>query len=528
MRCWPLLLLVLAAGLCAQRPPVAVERADPAGEFFAAGGLVRVELTLDPAERERLRKQPREYAHATLRIDGGEAWVDVGVKLKGSAGSFRKIDEGPGFTVNLGKFGNAARLHGLRRFHLNNGAQDDSRLCEWLGNEVFTAAGHPAPRVSHAHVFLDGVELGLYVLREAFDEQFVQRVFGDAVGNLYDGGFCRDIDAELEKDEGKGPGDQADLRRLREVSVAFDAAGAERFAAAVDVDALIDFCALEAMLGHWDGYSLNRNNYRLWIGAAPGRAVFLPHGMDQLFGDSSASILRHPSAIVAQALMQQPEWRKRYRERLRQLLPLFAPTRLEPRLQAASARLQKELRRSAPELARAQEAATRDLINRVAARYRDLRQQVRAPEPRPLPLAVGRAAPLRDWRPAAQTEHVSLAKKGFKGVTTLHLASDQPGTEPRRGAYRTTLLLERGRYRLESKARCEGLAAGPIDGRGGACLAVDDAHSKGLTGDQNWQDLVCEFEVAEYQRDVELRLELAAPAGKVWFRLDSLQIVRLP
>ncbi|MCA8966221.1 MAG: CotH kinase family protein, partial [Planctomycetes bacterium] len=183
MRAW--LPLLLSAGvLHAQRAEPGAERPDPAREFFAAGGLVRAELTLAPEDREHLRQQPREYVRATLRIDGGEAWADVGVKLKGSAGSFRKVDDGPGFTVNLGKFGNAARFHGLRRFHLNNGAQDDSRLCEWLGNEVFTAAGYPAPRVSHAHVFLDGVELGLYVLREAFDEQFVQRVFGDAPGNL--------------------------------------------------------------------------------------------------------------------------------------------------------------------------------------------------------------------------------------------------------------------------------------------------------------------------------------------------------
>ena len=514
--------LTLTLGLAAQRPAGDVARPDPAREFFASGALLRVEVTLAPAEREQLRQQPRRYVHATVRVDGGEPWVDVGVKLKGSAGSFRKVDEGPGFTVNLGKFGGAATLHGLRRFHLNNGAQDESRLCEWLGNEIFTAAGRPAPRVSHAHVFLDGEELGLYVLRESFDEQFVLRVFGAGKGNLYDGGFCQDVDADLEKDAGDGADDRADLRRLLAICREFDAGRSTRFEQALDIDALIDFCALEAMLGHWDGYSLNCNNYRLWLGTTDGSGVFLPHGMDQLFGDSEASILRHPTGIVAQTLMEQPEWRKRYRERLRQLLPLFAPQRLEPKLQAIAARLDKELRRSAPELARAHEDATRDLIARVQARYRSLRVQVRAPEPMPLQLAVGRSAPLRDWRPAAQTDHVDLAKKGFKGVTTLTIVSRDGGDEERRGAFRTTLLLERGRYRLLAKIRCEDLEGG------GAWLEVDGARSEVQNGNVNWQTISCDFEVSELQRDVELHLQYAARSGQAWFRLDSLQLERLP
>jgi hypothetical protein len=386
--------------------------------------------------------------------------------------------------------------------------------------------------VAHARVLLDGKDLGLYVLRESYDKQFLLRAFGNNHGNLYDGGFCQDIDSDLEKDSGDGPDDRSDLHALLTLCREFDAERTVRFEQRVDVDALIDFCALEAMLGHWDGYSQNRNNFRLWLATAPARAVFLPHGMDQLLGDSEASILRHPPAIVASAVMQVPAWRKRYRERCKQLLPLFAPNKLLPRLKALAAKLRKELHAMDPEAASGFDGAVNDLIGRLEARYRNLQVQVKAPEPKPMPFPPSGAIALKTWHPAAETDHVELAKKGFQGVQTLQIACQKRGDEPRQAQWRTTLLLGQGRYRLVATARCEDVEGPPPgdDGAptGGARLAVDDARSERLFGDQNWKALSCEFEVGEYQRDVELRLELRAMAGRAWFRFDSLQLQKLP
>ena len=528
----PLLFACCASTLLAQTPPPATNP-DPAHDFFAKGEIVRFDLTLDPAERQKLKDKPREYVPCTVKVDGKQTWAKVGVKLKGSAGSFQSLDERPGFTLNLGKFGEATRFQGLQRFHLNNGAQDDSRLHEWLGHEIFTAAGYPAPRVAHARVRLDGKDLGLYVLREAFDKQFLARVFGkDAHGNLYDGGFCQDLDSNLQKDSGDGPDDHSDLHRLLDICRDFDAERTTRYELAVDIDAMIDFCALEAMLGHWDGYSQNRNNFRLWMPTMPGRARFLPHGMDQLFGDAEASILRHPPAFAASALMQNPIWRKRYRERLRALLPLFQPSKLLPRAKALGSKLRRELQSFDPAAAEGYDGALQNLQERLEARYRNLQEQVKAPEPKPQQFPGNRPLALRTWHPAAETDHIELLKRGFQGVTALQVASKQRGTEPLQGAWRTTLLLGKGHYRLTAVARSEKVEAPPKgeDGEvsGGLRLAVDGARSERLFGDQNWQPLVCDFEVGEFQRDVELRLELRAMAGRGWFRFDSLQLEKRP
>src|SRR4029079_9819814 len=181
---------------------------------------------------------------------------------------------------------------------------------ELICSELFLAAGVPTPRTTHARVWLNGRDLGLYVLKEGFDKTFLKRHFKDPTGNLYDGGFVQDIDADLEKDAGEGPDDRSDLKSLVAATRESDSAKRfEKLEALVDIDQFLTFTALELMCSHWDGYVNNRNNYRVYFDPTGKRFHFFPHGMDQMFGDPNASVLQTPGALVAQAIMLNPEWR---------------------------------------------------------------------------------------------------------------------------------------------------------------------------------------------------------------------------
>jgi hypothetical protein len=182
--------------------------------------------------------------------------------------------------------------------------------------------------------------------------------------------------------------------------------------------------------------------------------------------------------------------------------------------------------------ARAHADAVRSLIERIRSRAEQLERQVRAPEPKPLQLAPGKTLVLKTWNPAAETDRLELAKKSYQAVTALHLRCLERTDEPQRGRWRTHLLLGKGRYQLRGTARCEDVEPPPKDGdgnpHGGVRLRAGDASSDKLGGDHNWGPLVCEFEVGEFQRNVELACELVGHKGRAWFRLDSLQLARLP
>src|SRR5436190_4463 len=233
--------------------------------FFAEPKFLHLEIELGPKELDALRREPRKYVRGTLTV-GAAKYADVGIHLKGAAGSFRGIDDKPGLTLNMNKFGKEQTFFGLDKFHLANSVQDNSYINELISGELFRAAGIPASRITHAFVSVNGRKRGFYYLKEGYDKQFLLHHFKNADGNLYDGGFLRDIDQPLQLLRGKNDvKNHADLKALtaatREPNKAVRLQKMEKL---LDLDKFVDFLCIETLTWDWDGYPMNRNNYRIY------------------------------------------------------------------------------------------------------------------------------------------------------------------------------------------------------------------------------------------------------------------------
>jgi len=159
---------------------------------------------------------------ATVR-EGNNVYTNVAVHLKGHLGSFRPVDSKPAFTLNFDKNAKGQRFHGLQKIHLNNSVQDYSYVSEQISRELFLRAGIPAPRASHTTAELNGRPLGLYVLVEGWNKQFLKRFFKNPNGNLYDGGFGKDITYPLDATSGDEPAYAA----LHDALVSYDTAATQ-------------------------------------------------------------------------------------------------------------------------------------------------------------------------------------------------------------------------------------------------------------------------------------------------------------
>jgi hypothetical protein len=496
---------------------------DPSAEFFNQGKIPNLRIRLTPKEEAQLRADQRRYVDCTLTEDDTRTYEKVRVKLKGAAGSFRNLDDRPAFTLSMKKKGE--RFHGLDKFHLNNSVQDESYLNELICAQLFLEAGYPAARVTHARVWLNDRDLGFYVLKEGFDEHFIARHFSGPQGNLYDGGFCQDIDAQLEKDAGDGPDDLSDLKAL--VAACREGNQEQRWAlveAKLDVPAFLNYVALELMMSHWDGYARNRNNYRVYFRGDNHKAMFLPHGMDQMFGDANAGVFDVPGAMVCSAVLHNPKWKDQYRERVRALLPLFSADKLHAKIDTAHARMRPVVAKISEDRARHLDDRVRDFKNRVAERQKNIRNQF---PPEPIPFNAQGVALIEDWEPRAADGDVKLEKKMIGG--RLHLSIETGPSNRCASSFRTKVRLARGRYRLEAKVSTNNVT--PLADSSGAGAGVrlsGQMRTTGASGSAGGQTVAHEFEIGEELREVELVAELRSTSGSALFDAATLRVVKIP
>jgi spore coat protein H len=379
----PLLLCATVALLAVAARADKPAKNDESSQFFANKKVVpKFVISADEVTLKTLRQDPRKYMPVSVTVDGVE-FNTVAMHLKGGAGSFRGVDDKPALTLNFDKYQDKQRFHGLDKIHLNNSVQDPWWMTEIICGDLFLAAGVPTARATHAVVELAGRPRGLYVLKEGYNRTFLKRYFKNPDGNLYDGGFCTDINANLELSHGKEKTPtHAELKALVDACQERDLPKRkERVEKLLDLDRFISLAALEVMTWHWDGYCLKPNNYRLYHDPSVNKIIIIPHGMDQMFGipggDTNGPITAPASGLVARAVFEVPEWRKRYYERVAELRKtIFVPEAMEKRVDELAAKIQPVLNEIDKGTARDFPNRVKDLKNRIRLRAMSIDQQL--------------------------------------------------------------------------------------------------------------------------------------------------------
>ncbi|MFZ5479584.1 MAG: CotH kinase family protein [Myxococcota bacterium] len=266
----------------AEREDAGTAPAEDTGERLYVDGVVHdVALTLDEDARRVLERGQVEWVPATLAFEGS-TW-EVGVRLKGSS-TFDTLDGKPSLKIDADRFVPDQKVAGHTKLDLNNQVIDPSMMSESMTYATYRAAGLPAPRTAYARLTIDGEAYGLYGVVEPPTDEFLRRWFGEDGGNLYENGWqdCEVTDPTCFDVEQADEGSHDALYALAEAAALEGAAWEQAVPALLDWDQFLGAMAMEAMLAHWDGYSYDLSNYRLYHSA--GGFVFLPWSADLDYG----------------------------------------------------------------------------------------------------------------------------------------------------------------------------------------------------------------------------------------------------
>ena len=270
-------------------------------DIYNSAKILRIDFTLPQASVNSLNNQQtlKVYVPGKLNISAGSKTsgdLDIDLRLKGSTSLFT-LDQTPSFKIKFKKNGGAGYL-GLRKLTLNAMTQDGSKVHEFAAYSLFNAMGLPAEKTGWAHVYVNGIDKGLYVNIETPDEVFIQKRFKDITQHIYEGIYSQDL--TYTNDDGdansgsflvdygwKATPNKNDLSYVFDYSVNADPAiWYKNLPKAFDRTALIKFLAVENFIGHWDGYSgPDINNYFL-RSSTNNKFTFIPWGTDQTFGEN--------------------------------------------------------------------------------------------------------------------------------------------------------------------------------------------------------------------------------------------------
>jgi len=268
---------------------------------------------------DRLRDAPFTWFPADVTVDG-ELVTNVGIRKKGFIGSLSS--ERPSLKIKFDKYEPDQLWGEQERLTVNNSRQDPSRLRTCLAYRFFEAAGVPAPSCELAHVVANGTSLGVYTRVQDVKRRFLREHFGDDTGDLYEGTLSDFRDGWTGSFEPKTDTTDPDRTPLLPLVDALAGPDEDLEAAlsdVLDLDEFARFWAAESIIGHWDGYAGNANNF--FVYSLPDGLHFIPWGPDGTMvprgGDDVPLML---NSLLPQRLYATAWGRQLYEDALHELL----------------------------------------------------------------------------------------------------------------------------------------------------------------------------------------------------------------
>jgi CotH kinase protein len=314
----------------------ALRNAEPYGPFPGQVSQNRCTFEYTGSRYDWFHATSVEISGSNFPLGGPQTFTDVGIKKRSFCGSFSKSK--PNLGLSFAKY-NAANenvvedLIGTQYISLNNSRQDASFIRQGLGYELFRLANLPHSRCNFAKVYVNGNLIGVYVNVEPIKKRYLQNNFGNDKGNLYEVEAGEDFTQAIMNSNRigyEGFSSFTDKKDLKLATTTMVNEGAVGLSKVIDTIKFLRYFSMEALLKHWDGFTINLNNTYLYNDvvavANPTTAnvnfKFIPWGLDQILVDSGdlaqpTKFTLSPRSVPGNLVLNDPQLLIRLRTEIR-------------------------------------------------------------------------------------------------------------------------------------------------------------------------------------------------------------------
>ena len=304
-------------------------------EFFDDSVVHDLRITINSRDWDALKENFRENIYYPVMFE----WRDTTVRNAGirSRGLGSRSGTKPGLRVDIDRYAPDQTFAGLKSFVLDNLVQDASMLKERLSMALFRRLGLPAPRETHARLFVNGRFVGLYAIVETIDKGFLGRSFGeDSEGRVENDGYLFEYDYtreyrfeylgsnldEYKIFEPKTNESRAAMQiwgpiedMIQTINEAPDSTFATDASAFLDLGLFAKHLAIETFIAEDDGILgyAGVNNFYMYRFENSTRSQFLPWDKDNAFHSVDFPVMRGVNEnVLARRTLGIEEFRSHY------------------------------------------------------------------------------------------------------------------------------------------------------------------------------------------------------------------------
>jgi hypothetical protein len=245
--------------------------------------------------------------HATFIFFDGtqrDTMQNVGFRLRGNTS---RSAAKKSFKIKFNAYTSGVKYQGVKELNLNGQHNDPTLVREKLFYDVWNEFGLPKRRTSFSKVYINNVYFGLYTSLEEMDDEWLKKAYGkdNDTGNLYKCTYPADLkyisDAQtsyknvVSSTATKGRAydlknneladDYSDLVLLiKKGNQSTTATLPAQLSQILDINQFLKAYAVEVMLGHWDDYAYNKNNFFLYHNPKSNLFEFISYDPDNSLG----------------------------------------------------------------------------------------------------------------------------------------------------------------------------------------------------------------------------------------------------
>ncbi|RLD84742.1 MAG: hypothetical protein DRJ10_00360 [Bacteroidetes bacterium] len=220
----------------------------------------------------------------------------IGFRLRGNTSRYSQKKS---FKIAVNSFEKGRNFLGLEKLNINGEHNDPSIIRSKLSWDIFRKFKVIGSRTAHVKMYINNDYYGLYMNIEHIDDQFVELRYGSQSGNLYkctwpaDLNYISDNPDDYKPENGsayelktnKEANDYSDLATFIDIlNNTSDAEFPAEIEKIFNVNNYLKYLAVAYFIGHWDGYSYNKNNYYLYNNPLSSKFEFIPYDLDNTFG----------------------------------------------------------------------------------------------------------------------------------------------------------------------------------------------------------------------------------------------------